>query len=477
MDSQSGPAAWIRQSDERQDKWALTASTFAILALFFIVGGFYVAVVGALLAPGEVVTASVRAAANTAVSVLFCALLWACGVHRLPASWRTLGYVLAAALVASFARNELFVLVGVMPSDRTNLHAAELIAGVAFFGASAGLGLRYMVTQHRLRLEERRRAHENLQRELALRALEKEEIKVRRSIAEGLHGSLQQRLVILAVRLDQLAAAAERPEAPPEMREMHAKLLELRTDLDRTREDDVRSMSRMLYPEGLEIGLVAAVRMLLRRIPTGIATQLVVGDGLRTVDDPGNSRVTEADRLLVVRVIEEGVTNALRHGRATRFCVELDLVDGAVVLDVSSNGALVDKSRLGEGSVLARVRERLALVGGTVVLIDDMHRPGADPALASTLHVHLRGIVPLDLEGRERATEARARAILDGWTVHGYLAQDEVPAPSTPPAPVDTAVEVMPDEDAEAVEGRGSDADAPERPSARAPEGLPDRRS
>lgn len=448
MDSTRGLAAWIRQSDERQDKWTLTASTFAILALFFVVGGFYVATVGGLADPRTLVGASVRALANLVVSLFFCGLLWFSGVVRLRASWRSAGRVMAAAAVAAFARNWAFVATGVVDAHSGQLRVAELVAGVAFFATSALLGLRYMVSQHRLRLEERRRAHENLQRELALRALEKEEIKVRRSIAEGLHGSLQQRLVILAVRLDQLIEAAAEHDAPPGITQ---RLAEMRVDLDRTREDDVRVMSRMLYPEGLEIGVVAAVRMLMRRLPTGIATHLEVGEPLRVLDEPGNSRISESDRLLIVRVVEEGVTNALRHGHSSRFHLELDVVDGAVLVHLSSNGDAVDRARLGQGSVLARIRERLELVGGTVVLSDDLHRPGADLSRTETLHVHLRGVVPLDLEGHDRLTAVEAIDVLEGWTVRGFLdpaRRDAVPTPTSPTEPAAEAPEVTRADDA-----------------------------
>ncbi|PFG37359.1 signal transduction histidine kinase [Flavimobilis soli] len=439
MDSKRGLAAWIRQSDERQDMWALTASTFAILALFFVVGGFYVATVAGLRDPATLPEAGVRAIANSTVSLVFCVLLWIGGVHRFQGSWRSVVIIVVCAVVASFTRNWAFMIAGVVPQSESELLLAELVAGVAFFASSALLGLRYMISQHRLRAEERQRAYENLQRALALRALEKEEIKVRRSIAEGLHGSLQQRLVILAVRIDQLIETAEREGAPLEFVEQ---LLELRADLDRTREDDVRAMSRMLYPEGLEIGVVAAVRMLLRRLPTGIATSLEVGDTLREVDEPGSSKINESDRLLIVRVVEEGVTNALRHGHASQFRLKLDLVDGAVLLQLSSNGATVDKARLGAGSVLARIRERLALVGGTVVLSDDLHRPGADLALVHGLHVHLRGVVPLDLDGNQRRLDAdEALSVLESWTVRGFLEPDIRDAVASPRSPAEPAGE------------------------------------
>ena len=60
----------------------------------------------------------------------------------------------------------------------------------------------------------------------------------------------------------------------------------VRTELDEAREIDVREMSRLLYPDRLELGLVPALRALLGRIPASIATRLTVSDAVRSLDDP-----------------------------------------------------------------------------------------------------------------------------------------------------------------------------------------------
>ena len=91
----------------------------------------------------------------------------------------------------------------------------------------------------------------------------------------------------------------------------------MRAELDEAREIDVRQMSRLLYPDRLELGLVPALRALLGRLPASIATRLTVSDAVRSFDDPTGSRLTVSERLLAVRVVEEAVSNALKHGPAT----------------------------------------------------------------------------------------------------------------------------------------------------------------
>lgn len=404
MERIDGTTAWLRRTDERRDKVALAGATLAVLALFFTVSAIHMGILGAIQAPDLPNQAPPRLVINLGTSALFVLLLAASRLHVLGGPVYGLAIPFAAALIAGVARVEGLTLIGVLTRSRDTITLAELFSGTMFCFAAAILGRRYMVSQSSLRAEERRRAFDSLQRELALRALENEEIKVRRSIAEGLHGSLQQRLVILSVRLDELITQARALGLP----DSHVEVLEdLRDDVERTREDDVRTMSRMLYPEGLDVGVVPAVRMLLRRLPASIATRLEVDDALRALDDPGASQVREADRLLIVRVVEEGVTNALRHGHATRFEVTLGLEDDTVSVEVCNNGELVDTQRFTEGSGVHRLRGRVGLVGGTIDLIDDLHRPGADTSVRrEVMHVHLLASIPLGRDPGDGALPA-----------------------------------------------------------------------
>jgi len=196
--------------------------------------------------------------------------------------------------------------------------------------------------------------------------LETEEVRVRRSIAEGLHGSLQQRLVIQSVRLDIMI---ERATALGVEDEILDDMRTLREEIDQIRENDVREMSRMLYPESIEIGMVPAIRALLRRLPPGIGTQLEVSDAVRDIDDPTRSIMSQAQRLLAVRFVEESVTNGLRHGRAGAFTVSVDVVDGTLVIEATNNGSAMEQSAVEAGSGLRRLRERFQLAGGEVEAI------------------------------------------------------------------------------------------------------------
>ena len=117
-------------------------------------------------------------------------------------------------------------------------------------------------------------------------------------------------------------------------------------------------MVNRLRPDTLEdLGLVSAIRALSGRIArqTGLAISLVLDERLPPLD---------ADAELVVyRIAQEAMTNAVRHARASAIDLELGLDDQGLVLRVRDDGRGVP-DRLLELSGIRGMRERALLVGG-----------------------------------------------------------------------------------------------------------------
>jgi signal transduction histidine kinase len=267
--------------------------------------------------------------------------------------------VLGAGVTSSGVRfaSQLLLDVYVDPPRRTIV--TELASGATVAWVAAGMGLAAMLGQRRLRLEVLTAAQDRLRIELALQALQHEEVRVRREVAEGLHGSMQQRLVLVVARLDRLLDDLGEAIGPAHL----ALLREVRAEIETVREADVRATSRMLYPDQLEVGMVPAIRALLGRIPTAVNTRLGVTDEVRRLDDPSESRLTRSERLLAVRVVEEAISNALRHGRAEVVDVRVSLVDDALEVRVSDDGRGFGPEA-GTPSGTARLADRLHLAGG-----------------------------------------------------------------------------------------------------------------
>lgn len=362
-----GAAGAVRShpGDEAADRRALLLATSAVLAVFAVGGALQTAyVLGAPAGDGGL---AARITANVLGVGVMALLLAGLHVHTRRRRAGILAGVAAAALVAGATRVALQVVLGLHPDRWDGGLVIELVSGSVCAVVAGLIGAAVTESQRRLRDEAHEAARARMQIEVALQALQHEEVRVRRAVAEGLHGSLQQRLVLAVARLDRVLDHLEGDRVTEADTEV---LRVLRTDLEDVRVGDVREMSRMLYPDQLEVGMVPAVRALLGRLPSSIATRLTVPDDVRRLDDPAAPVLTRAERLLAVRVVEEAVTNALRHGGASSLHVEVTLAGDRLVVAVDDDGTGFDPGRPSRerraGSGLTRLAERLEIVGGAL---------------------------------------------------------------------------------------------------------------
>jgi signal transduction histidine kinase len=69
------------------------------------------------------------------------------------------------------------------------------------------------------------------------------------------------------------------------------------------------------------------------------------------------------------RVVQEAVTNALRHARATTIRVRLMSLGGELLLEVADDGAGFDPATTTGGFGLTGMRERAELLGGALAVV------------------------------------------------------------------------------------------------------------
>ena len=179
---------------------------------------------------------------------------------------------------------------------------------------------------------------ENERRESALRALAAQEAE-RRRIALELHDEVGQALTAAMLRLD----SAEVDEAREGLR---AAL------------EEVREIARRLRPEALDdLGLTNALRALVATLGRG--AHLDVTPQI----DPGLPSLTAEQELVVYRVAQEALTNAVRHSNAATVRFRLEAGEQEVILSVEDDGEGF-ASDASEGSGLRGMRERALLVRG-----------------------------------------------------------------------------------------------------------------
>ena len=201
------------------------------------------------------------------------------------------------------------------------------------------------------RLEAERRA--SVGRALAEREDE------RRHVAAALHDEIGQTLTALMLQQTRIANRVTGDD--------QSEALDVRDGLLGAIED-VRRLATSLRPEALDaLGLVAALAHLCELLTarTGVEVECALPYGL-----PALGHDVE---LALYRVGQESLTNAVRHARATRISMSLQVDEGRLVLAVADDGRGFDADAVQERGLLS-LRERALIVGGDLQVTA---RPGA----------------------------------------------------------------------------------------------------
>jgi two-component system sensor histidine kinase UhpB len=183
----------------------------------------------------------------------------------------------------------------------------------------------------------------------ALRAQEEERARV----ARDLHDEVNQSLTGVLLRLE-----AARETAPPEL---EAELSETKALANQAMRE-LLSLARQLRPTALDdLGLKAAI--------AGQVDQVAGGEVQASLSAEGDFSDLPGDvQLVVYRVAQEALSNAVRHSGASRIEVMLRRIGPAVELEVSDDGAGFAFSEAEGGLGIPGMRERALLVGGEVVI-------------------------------------------------------------------------------------------------------------
>ncbi|MGW0483399.1 sensor histidine kinase [Nonomuraea sp. NPDC003214] len=134
---------------------------------------------------------------------------------------------------------------------------------------------------------------------------------------------------------------------------------------------------------------VRALKPLRMEGRTGAAAMELLAASFRSADlevaftvDGEWPAVAEGHELVCYRILQEGLTNVLRHARARRVEVALGCAPREITVTIADDGDGADPERVAEGFGLRGLEERLAGIGG-VLRIDN--RPGDGFALTATV--------------------------------------------------------------------------------------------
>src|SRR4029453_11216137 len=140
-----------------------------------------------------------------------------------------------------------------------------------------------------------------------------------------------------------------------------------------------------LRPSTLDdFGLVAA----LERLTASISEQ--TGIGIDFEPALTAERLPEEVETALYRIVQEALTNVVKHAKARNVSVLLTLKDSAVKAVIEDDGRGFDPAeRTGEGFGLVGMSERLALLGGRLEI-----ESSEDAGTTIAAEVPLRGAAP-----------------------------------------------------------------------------------
>ena len=199
---------------------------------------------------------------------------------------------------------------------------------------------------------------------------------LRKEIAQQLHGSVQNRLIFLVLRLKQLEATAEPKGVALELADLREKFEELL-------EQEIRSIVHQLYPYILRRGFVPALRSLGDQIESVISIEMDLDEELVRKERADRNLIPEQAKLAAYRIAEEALTNVVKHANASKVSVRLETPFGGwfrLTVQDDGQGFAVEESS--EGMGIVGMRDYAEAIGGEGVILG---APGKGTQVTATL--------------------------------------------------------------------------------------------
>jgi signal transduction histidine kinase len=209
---------------------------------------------------------------------------------------------------------------------------------------------------------------------LALENLERMREQERTRVARELHDELGQELTAMNL---QLALTEQRFDHDP--RSIKSNLAELKALLQRTRQTTRNLVTELRPPMLDELGLLHSLEWLARHTErNGVVCAL---------NTEGIDHLSTETSAVAFRIVQEALTNVVRHAHASRADVTLVAQARRLFITVSDDGIGPPPGNARHGFGLVGIRERVTTLAGR---LDLRARPGGGTTLAVTLPLRAR---------------------------------------------------------------------------------------
>jgi two-component system sensor histidine kinase UhpB len=267
--------------------------------------------------------------------------------------WHTLLFFSGTTLlVAWFAADRALRPVRALESGLQRLADGQPDAGLPPFALREFARVAAAIDQLAAALQAAQQGQRRLAHQL-LRVQEEE----RRTLAMELHDEVGQTLTAISLT----AAYLGRHAADLDGARIDECARDLRRDV-RACSDQLRAMLSRLRPHSLEgPGLASALRDLLRNWQ-----QRAAGMTFSVSLPPRLPALGEEASLVLYRVVQEALTNVVRHSQATRCLVGLTVHGATLAVHIEDDGCGLPAGGMVRGCGLTGMTERLRMVGGTL---------------------------------------------------------------------------------------------------------------
>ena len=185
---------------------------------------------------------------------------------------------------------------------------------------------------------------------------------VRRDIAQQVHGSVQNRLIILMHKVAELEQTASTEDSAKQLKDLHEKMVELL-------EVHVRPISHQLYPSILRRGLVVALQSLADQFETALDIEMDLDEVMLRRERSDPRFIPEQVRLTAYRIAEEALTNAVKHAKESKVKIRLTtLPEGWFHLTIEDDGPGFDILTVSSELGTLMMQDYAEMVGGNCII-------------------------------------------------------------------------------------------------------------
>lgn len=175
------------------------------------------------------------------------------------------------------------------------------------------------------------------------RKMHAREEQVRRSVAELLHGTVQSRLLLARHHLRKGIRLLEEGPRRSGAQADDAILCNLNKadeEIEYIGRTEIRNISHLLHPMLLRLGLVPALKSMGERFNEHFDVEIHVSDTWPLGEGAaGKENIDESLLLTVYRIVEEALANAMKHARASKVDIYLNVEAGSTLtVAVRDNG-------------------------------------------------------------------------------------------------------------------------------------------